>query len=146
MAPLIRRSYCDVAEVRTRVCPPGELPSLVLVERIEAAITSTADEMNEAFEAAGARLPYGAIEWRDAREINALGATALTTGSVVGMAEFRTLVQAMCVRLGGKVPEAAPEAPTAARIDERPAAAVDIATELRGQHKRRGARQEGVGA
>ena len=146
MAPLIRRSYCGLADVRTRVCPPGELPSLELVECIAAAITSTADEMNEAFEAAGARLPYGAIEWRDAREINALGATAMTTGSVVGLAEFRALVQAMCVRLGGKVPEAAPEALTAARIDERPAVAVDTATELHGQHKRRGARKEGIGA
>jgi hypothetical protein len=144
MAPLIRRSYCGLADVRTRVCPPGELPGLELVECIMAAIASTADEMNEAFEAAGARLPYGAIEWKDAREINALGATAMTTSSVVGMAEFRALVQAMCVRLGGKAPEVAPEAPTAARSDERPAAAADTATELRGQHKRRGMRKESV--
>jgi len=143
MAPTIRRSYCDVAEVRTRVCPPGELPSLALVERIEAAIIAAADIMNETFAACGARRPYGANEWRDALEINAIGAAAEVVGSVAGTAEFFVLVEGMCVRLGGKVPEAAPEAPTAARSDERPVAATDTATELRGQHKRRGARQEG---
>jgi hypothetical protein len=102
--------------------------------------------MNEALQASGARLPYGVNEWRDAQHLNALGAAAEVTGSAAGTAEFFVLVEGMCVRLGGKAPEATPDALAAARIDERPAVAVDTATELHGQHKRRGARKEGIGA
>lgn len=136
MTATIRRSYCDIADVRTRVCPPGELPSLELVETMGLAIIDAADRMNDALQASGARLPYGANEWRDARHVNAIGAAAAVSEDVAGMAEFDGLVQAMCQRLGGKVQEAQPDAPLAARIDEPAPVAAEVAAPARASRRR----------
>ena len=147
MAPTIRRSYCDIADVRTRVCAPGQLPDYETMIRMAAEIVTVSDEMNELFQASGARLPYGGNEWRDARHISAMGAAARMTGSAAAEAEYTDLLLAMCVRLGGIAPAqdaaAAPEALPATETGERPAVAVEVAVVPRTQRRRQATHQEG---
>jgi hypothetical protein len=146
----IRRSYCDIADVRSRVCAPGQLPDYDTMIRMAAEIVVVSDEMNELFQASGARLPYGGNEWRDARHISVMGAAARMTGSAAAEAEYRELLQAMCVRLGGALPaqdaHEAKEALPATETGERPAVAVEVAVVPRAQRRRQATHQEGSAA
>ena len=125
------RTYCDLADVRELVCPPGELPNLELVQRITGAITTAAAAMNGAFQCTGARLPYGVIDWRNARRLNAYGAAAIVRQSATEQDTFRSMLAAMCVLLGGADPseeqQPAPGAPAATTTGDLPAAAVEVA-------------------
>ena len=140
------RTYCDLADVRELVCPPGELPNLEMVERITGAITTAAATMNGAFQRTGARMPYGAVDFRNARRLNAAGAAALVHQSATEQEAFRQMLAAMCVMLGGADPseerQPAPGAPAAATTGDLPAAAVEVAAPQRGARRASTARRD----
>jgi len=140
------RTYCDLADVRELVCPPGELPNLELVQRITGAITTAAATMNGAFRRTGARMPYGVADFRNARRLNAYGAAAIVRQSATEQDAFRAMLAAMCVALGGADPaeeqQPAPGAPGAATTGDLPAAAVEVAAPHRAARRASTARRD----